>query len=160
MTRNVGARILEARERCRRMHDQARGEFVAFVWLTENQAEQTHHGTTDYALAAWCDWRAAHPGPIRRARGTLAYMVPDLRERRTITVPATMLEAYDGTSLALTGCTWGYGGEGPHGTALVLADAGFFADQDAAMDFVGGLPSHHVWELDHTTARTIAKGKP
>ena len=150
MTTNVGARILEARQRCARQHDQAGGaEFIPFVWIAEDRAEQTHHGTTDYALAAWCDWKESRPGPMRRARGVTRYLVPDLRGGRTIATRAMVLEADDGTALNLTGCSWGYGGEGPHGTALVLVDAGFLPDLDSATDFVGRLAAASGWELVH-----------
>ena len=129
-----------------REHQTGADHFVAFVWAAVDQAEQVHHGTTEYALAAWYDWRRSHPDRVRKARGVVDYLIPDMEGDRTIETPAVVLTVGE-DELALTGCTWGYGGEGPHGTALVLTDAGFFADLDAALRWVASLEGAAPWEL-------------
>lgn len=102
----VAEKMRDAYDRCALAQDSTRGGFVAYVRVTFDVVEQVHHGTTDYALAAWLDWRRAHPEPVRRARGVLDYLVPDMEGDRTIETPALMVEAADGEQLALTGCSW------------------------------------------------------
>jgi hypothetical protein len=143
----VAEKLRDAYDRCALAQDSTRGGFVAYVRVTFDVVEQVHHGTTDYALAAWLDWRRAHPEPVRRVRGVLDYLVPDMEGDRTIETPALMVEAADGEQLALTGCSWGYGGEGCHGTALVLVDAGLCADLEAALTFVALRRDGSAWEL-------------
>jgi hypothetical protein len=142
----VGARLRDARDRCALAHDPTRGPFVAYHWVRADLAEQVHQGTTDYALAAWLEWGSKRGRSIVRARGLIDYLVPNLDGERTIETPAILLDADDGTTLALTGCTWGYGGEGPRGTALILTDAGFFPDDGRpALDFVVRLDGSAPW---------------
>lgn len=146
MIRDVKGRIFEARRRCAAQVE-AGGALVSFVWVAGDLAEQVHHGTTDYALAAWYDWRTAHPGRILKARGVNDYLIPNLKRERKTPALGLVLEAEDRTALVLTGCAWGYGGEGPHGCALVLTDAGFFPDLEAAQRFVSLLDFGKGWEL-------------
>jgi hypothetical protein len=145
--RDVSARLRDAYDRCAKAHAGPPSGFVPFLWIEDGLAEQVHHGTTDYALAAWADWCRSPRDPVWRARGVVAYLVPDLDGARTIATPAMILDTVDGLSLALTGCAWGYGGEGPHGSALVLTDAGLFADLEAAQRFVRDLDRTAAWEL-------------
>ncbi len=48
------------------------------------------------------------------------------------------------------GLAWGYGGEGPHGLAQILADAmpSQFPTFDHARRFVGRLRNGHAWNLE------------
>jgi hypothetical protein len=110
--------------------------------------EQVHHGTTDAALAAWEYFRNLWRNNVIRAEGKPDYRVPDTDGSRTIVEPALILYSQNGQSLALTGVAWGYGGEGPHGGAAILADAGFFRDYETALKFLVGRPSMgSAWEL-------------
>jgi len=145
-TAEIRARVRNAYDRCAVQHDHTRGPFVPVAWVGAELAEQTHHGTTDYALAAWLEWGQRRARKIVRARGSIDYRVPDLDGERKIVTPAVLLDADDGTTLALTGCSWGYGGEGPHGTALVLTDAGFVREFAAALAFVVHLDGGAGWE--------------
>lgn len=140
-------RIREAYERCRRHHDHNKEPFRPAVQVTDMQLEQAHHGTTDYSLAAWCACRESFRDMIRVVRGEPNYLVPDLDGNRTILEPALIIERTDGRQLALTGCAWGYGGEGPHGTAAILVDLGLFETIADAMQWVVGQDIKGSWEL-------------
>lgn len=116
--------------------------------------EQINHGTTDYALAAYRAWAGVHNGekrtltrPVKALRGVTNYLVPDGDGNRAIEEQALIVEFADGTTLALTGCSWGYGGEGPHGSAAILHDAGFFIDLESALRYVSGCNTNEPWEL-------------
>lgn len=143
-------RIRDAFDRCAVHQDTTREAFVAVVHVTSDHAEQVHHGTTDYALAAWHQWAESRRDHVRVARGVTDYLVPDMDGRRTIAGPALVLETVGGETLALTGCTWGYGGEGPHGSALVLVDAGFFDTLEKARAVVAGQDGGAAWKLERT----------
>ena len=97
----IANRLARAFDQCaaRHVHDHGAGStFVPFVWAAVDVAEQVHHGTTEYALAAWYDWRKQHRGPVRKARGVIDYLVPDMQGRRTIDTPAVILSV--GVALA------------------------------------------------------------
>lgn len=144
--------LMDARDRVALAHDHTGGPLVTVVRVERDLCEQTHHGTTDYALAAWVEWArgSAYPRPprtIARACGVDSYRMPGMDGARTLETFALVLTAEDGDRLALTGCAWGYGGEGPHGSALVLCDAGFFPDHPAALAFVSRMDGARPWEL-------------
>lgn len=116
--------------------------------------EQRHHGTTDFALAAWYEVRSAFRGKVAEVQGEPDYLVPDLDGRRTIKTPALVIARRGGLCLYLTGCSWGYGGEGPHGTALILVDLGLFADVEEARVFVGS--QRGAWVLPVASGTAVA----
>src|SRR5262245_45887194 len=146
--KDVHNRIRDAWDRCAVAHDDTRGPFLPFAWVGADETEQVRHGTTDYALAAYLEWGPRRGRSILRARGVMDYRVADLDGRRTITGPALLLTAQDKCTIALTGASWGYGGEGPNGSALILTDAGFFPDLADALDFVTRLDSFAPWERE------------
>ncbi len=116
--------------------------------------EQTHHGTTDFALAAYWYWRnvlTAHDAVSVEADPD--YMVPDESGQRTIKEPALTVRT-DCESLSMTGCSWGYGGEGPHATAAILCDLGLFSSMDEARKFVGSQPMNSAWKKEVTRAQS------
>jgi hypothetical protein len=158
-------RIEEAYKRCK-AHENAEGTPPGFFYYVVDSftgnLEQMHHGTTDYALAAWRQLRRVWNGNVKLVQGVQGYMVPDGDGHRTIPEAALVIRT-SRHSLFLTGCSWGYGGEGPHGTASILVDLGLFADMNEAMRFVADQLQHSTWELqvnqqapvrDHETSRT------
>lgn len=142
-------RIRAAFRECEKHHNPADGPFIPFrpISGTQNRLEQIHHGTTAYALAAWHQWRDMFRGQVHSVRGDPGYLIPDRDGNRTIANPAVIVERLDGLQLALTGCTWGYGGEGPHGTAAVLVDVGLFDSIPDAMVRVAAFELCGSWEL-------------
>jgi hypothetical protein len=127
----------------RRMTAHDPGPFA--VPTPPHHLEQTHHGTTDAALAAWYECRPGFRGKVAEVLGLPDYLVPDMDGHRTIRTPALVIVRQGGLRLHLTGCSWSYGGEGPHGTALILVDLGLFADVASAMPFVASRPE--AWSV-------------
>src|SRR5262245_7753221 len=54
--------------------------------------EQIHHGTTDYALAAWHQLRDNFRGQTKAVHGTDVYMVAGFGGARNIQQPALVIE--------------------------------------------------------------------
>jgi hypothetical protein len=140
--------IEEAFKRCKRECPDVRRFYAYVSGVPALAVEQVHHGTTDFALAAWRQLRTIFHRRISRVYGTPDYMVPDLDGERTIAEPALMIVRDDGKTLALTGCSWGYGGEGCQGTAAILHDLEFFPTMDDARRFVGQQPMDKPWQLE------------
>lgn len=140
-------KITEAKLRCDRQeaHEGIGAQPVLYyTWVSNMLAEQVHHGTTDYALAAFAQLYRKFR---RRCQvvGVLDYKVPDMEGNRTILEPAIVVGDSSGPQLVLTGCSWGYGGEGPSGTAAILCWLGHFDRMQDALRFVGGLKGNQPW---------------
>lgn len=141
--------IMEAYRRLRRQPDGA--PFIKAAERLRNGKrdwEQTHHGSTDYALAAWVTFvDGGKHGRCTKVSGVQDYLVPDAKGRRTIKEAALLIERGD-ERMFLTGCWWGYGGEGPHGTALILHDMGAFPTYEDALAFVRQKDMKGDWMLE------------
>jgi hypothetical protein len=140
--------IQEAFKRCKRELPDVPIFYSHVPGSVAVMVEQIHHGTTYFALAAWSQLRSIFRERISRVYGTADYMVPDMDGKRTIAEPALMIVRDDGKTLALTGCSWGYGGEGCQGTAAILHDLGFFPTMDDARRFVGQQTMDKPWQLE------------
>ena len=119
--------------------------------LDEFTYEQLHHAITNYALAAWCALRDDCYFRVTQVAGLSTYLVPDLEGKRIVEVPA-LLVATATEKLYLTGCSWGYSGEGPRGTALILHDLELFKTFGDALQFVAGRKRiYYPWSIGHAS---------
>lgn len=145
-TKDCKAEIWEAK----RWMDRHGNHYAYWSRVGPKAIEQTGHGTTMTALAAWAQLRQAFKGNrVMRVAGLVDYAVPDMDGRRTVKTPALMIEDGKGTRLYLTGCTWGYGGEGPRGTVAILCDIGIFgSDKDAEVFVQQKLKADEPWDME------------
>lgn len=95
---------------------------------------EDHTYSTQESLAAW--YRMRGHTTAREVFGTISgnddYIVGIRTNRGTY---------------RFRGLSWGYGGEGPHGLATILADIGSFDSEEAAIDWVMRQPQGKGWVL-------------
>lgn len=120
----------------------------AALVLRSGDAEQKSHGVTQAALAAWHDLRLTffQGSKAVAVGGVVDYEV--VYNNYTTFEGALYVERQDGKRVYLTGCSWGYGGEGPHGTATVLADLGAFPTAEEALEFTSRVPIGEPWRRE------------
>lgn len=110
--------------------------------------EQRRHGITDAAIAAWDEVRLSFKEVgVAAVGGVTDYVLEVYMGERWVVEPAVYVEDRNGRRIYLTGCSWGYGGEGPHGTATILADLGLHPTVEDALRFVSRLDINRVWEV-------------
>lgn len=108
---------------------------------------QCHHGVTDATLPARHEVRLSFKKVgVAAVGGVIDYPIR-LSPYDVIEESALYVEDRDGMRIYLTGCLWGYGGEGSHGTAAILADI-WGTTIEAAMKLVSVLPMTEAWRRE------------
>ena len=105
------------------------------AWKRESRADDYHSGVdrpgiTQSSLALWWERRIAF-GTIVAVRA---------RPEEDGAFAAIEVLNADGDVLKFKGLSYGYGGEGPHGLAAILADGGAFESEHDAMQWIYELP--------------------
>lgn len=136
-------------------HVHREGKAYAAVPVTKasGHMEQLAHGTTQAALAAWfecrLEWKRCKVVAVGGVNDySLHYYGKSMEDVQTDYQQALYVECADGRRVYLTGCSWGYGGEGPHGTALILADIGLYKGIREALRYVSQLPQNDAWRME------------
>jgi hypothetical protein len=116
---------------------------------------QTHDGVTQYALAAFQALTTLRAGVELRDTGLRdreAFVSPalvpllDYQEQKAHAVVITW--PINRVRLTLTGLSWGYGGEGPNGFAVILVALGKLDDLRDASRLVSALSrDDYTWEV-------------